>query len=297
MSRTFPAKSQPISRGFTLIELLVVISIIALLIGILLPALGAARRTARNLQCLSSTRGFAQAAYIYGQDYDQYLPPALTVPATAGFGGVATNWNFLLLEALGEGDGENQAVSDLGNASQTFSCPEGITNEQDADFGSHYSTHPRLIPSLNPADSDPTTSDMLFKLQRIDNQVNASDLLLFVDSTQVEFSSGDATRSVWGASAQAFKLHDFATFRDDSGLNNMFRAVGIPYSDSINGGTNNDEQNYSGNAGDIRWRHFNTEPGGPGSANVGFLDGHSATVNYRSQNDTDLLLKNVYVTK
>ena len=60
--------------AFTLIELLVVVSIIALLVSILVPALGRARKAAKKVLCMSNEHQCSLACSMYAADFDDYLP-------------------------------------------------------------------------------------------------------------------------------------------------------------------------------------------------------------------------------
>jgi len=69
-----PVADRRDEHGFTLIELLVVISIVALMVAILLPALSKARATAMDLQCKTRVRTFAFTTSMYQDDHRGWFP-------------------------------------------------------------------------------------------------------------------------------------------------------------------------------------------------------------------------------
>ncbi len=107
MSPSIPRRSG--SLAFTLIELLVVISIIALLVGILLPALGAARKTAQRAVCLSNQRQVGVAMTAYATNNKGYLPYAYYHE-----NGIETRWwHRLILDGAAVGSVEEGSSSNL----------------------------------------------------------------------------------------------------------------------------------------------------------------------------------------
>ena len=88
------------SPGFTLIELLVVIAIIAILAGMLLPALGKAKQKGLQTKCMNNNRQLGMGTALYRDDFDDRYPFGNRATTAATFVD-PTCWSMLLMRYVG----------------------------------------------------------------------------------------------------------------------------------------------------------------------------------------------------
>ncbi|WP_432799432.1 type II secretion system protein [Poriferisphaera sp. WC338] len=224
------AYSERSGKAFTLIELLVVISIIALLVGILLPALGAARDTARSATCLSNQRQILTAHHAYIVDYQGSFVIARTSGAYLN--------NLIGIRKPLYWSAWLTYHSDLPN--DLFRCPadekleevfDSYRDEAERVFGGNHlqyknayrsnatgygANHYHILTSLRYESSN----NLKNKPAQIHQILSPSDTLLFVDTAR---NGGAFTENALHTSPGNYLAVDYLTFAQS------FAWAGIPF--------------------------------------------------------------------
>lgn len=147
------------NRAFTLVELLVVITIIAILIGLLMPALARSKAKAYNTACLNNLRQLAIATRLYAADNDDRLPSAEILPTQPID---PANPLPRICDALASYVGKNNGSP--GTSATVFKCPRDKMGRFTAE-GSSYEWNYRL----NGHRLDQTQHDTAFLLREKGN--------------------------------------------------------------------------------------------------------------------------------
>lgn len=147
-----------------MIELLVVIAIIAILAGMLLPALNVARAKARHIACLGNQKQIGTACIMYGSDNTDQIPVARNVNPNSASPSGYISWDDLL--GLGGYDGRKVAMSDamiswaVGSvktegARKLYNCTEN-PNNKGTNYVRSYSMNAGFYADNKPINTFPT---------------------------------------------------------------------------------------------------------------------------------------------
>jgi prepilin-type N-terminal cleavage/methylation domain-containing protein/prepilin-type processing-associated H-X9-DG protein len=188
-------------RGFTLIEVLVVVAVIALLVAILLPALGRARAQSRLAVCASHERQMGVAATIFTVENKSRIPRGLSRNSAAEAAG-SINWIRMIAKLFGERGNYAANFNRVPvEKHEVFSCPERAR-----EYGGIFldyainSTDSRGPMTLNPCRANPA-SGQFFEVEgvtKVDLWKRASEVVYIMDAVQEGWNVVDAGRSLKG---------------------------------------------------------------------------------------------------
>lgn len=231
--------------GFTLIELLVVIAIIALLIGILLPALGSARRSARTLVCQANMRSMGQGATNYSLDFRDVIP-AFNWRA----GGYSTPYTDLRNASNDRIAVGHQAISILRDRTGMTTIPRNATGNW---FASLWFTHLTYLEYLSgnpeePVAACPEDSEQVERAQtpiedytpgtikrKFESSYETTVLANSVDRAQGDFEPMEQHNSHWASFQRGAKYvvtRKFTQVRFASGKAYMFDTYDRHFADA-----------------------------------------------------------------
>jgi prepilin-type N-terminal cleavage/methylation domain-containing protein/prepilin-type processing-associated H-X9-DG protein len=249
------------ARGFTLIELLVVIAIIAILAAMLLPSLVRAKRCSKATACLSNLRQIGTAFVLYNSDNNEYVIPSYNM---TGVSGGASN----PLDGWGPQIDKLYMRGNRANSGSVFTCPE--MEDVEGMAGGQTGTDPRNPkgwmdwPNVRNGTANIATTIPergLDRIIRVGYWINANNP---IGTATVVVNDVFYTSSVGygpGSNGDSLRLTRTSAFKQPARL--------IVLADGVYAGRQAQSRIGVTNSR-IGYRH----PGGPGSANVTFADGH-----------------------
>ena len=259
-----PQRRRSQHKAFTLVELLVVIGIIALLIGVLLPALGRARAAAQSIQCKSMLKQYALAYQMYANenrgvavDVNKYLDYGYGL---AGYMGQKAGMGRQFTRCPADNDARLGTVGGYAVA--------GLPASVDASEATDAQVRTRDGTVYNPVVSIGVNSSAFSNSRRMSGQGTAATYSpLWLKPATWGLASGSANNSGPAEPFNTSRMTLFGDFQDD--LTDNPTAAALPYP-----GVHPASLTLSTQMGTLALRH-------QGTANAAFLDGHVGTLRTR----------------